>query len=191
MSIEEAGFREFSRTQGTLKMEMMGRVEEMPYKSRNFLNAEVTIGCAEVDANGKASCMFISKTGKGVVMTMEGESTGPLPVEVEGYHSIMCVGQESSFEDSLKVHRDAIEGKGPVADEAWLRKSVPEIPRRAFEAAKKMVEGAAGLMEGMMQEMGQAVEGAAKGIAEAMGGAGAPKKAKKPAKPAKPNKKRK
>ncbi len=194
MGIEEAGFREFSRTAGTLKMEMMGQTDEMPYKSRNFLNAEGTIGCAEVDMNGKACCMFISKTGKGVVMTMEGERTGPLPVEVEGYHSIMCVGQESAFEDSYTAHRDAVEGKGLVADEAWLRKAVPEIPQRAFEAAMKLMEGAAGLMEGMMQEMGQAVEGAAKGIAEAVGGAvkaGAPKKPKKPAKSAKPKKKRK
>lgn len=191
MGIEEAGFREFSRTEGTLKMEGMGQADEMPYTSRNLLNAEGTIGCAEVDTNGKACWMFISKTGRGVVMTMEGPSTGPLPVEVEGYHSIMCVGQGSAFEDSYKAHRDAVEGKGLVADEAWLRKAVPEIPQRAFQAAMKMMEGAAGLMEGMMQELGQAVEGAAKGVAEALGGAAAPKKAMKPAKPAKPKKKRK
>lgn len=184
MGLEEAGFREYSRTSGTLKADTMGQTDEIPYASRNFVNGEGTIGCAEVDVGGKACCMFISKTGRGVIMTMEGESTGPLPVPVEGYHAIMCVGQESTFEDSYRVHRDACEGKGLVADEAWLRKTVPEIPQRAFAAAMKLMEGAAGLMEGMVQEVGRAFEGAAKGIAEALGGAGraaAPGKAKKTA----------
>ena len=201
MGIEQSDFQEFSRTEGKLKIDVMGQHDEMPYTSRNFLNPEGTIGCAEVDVNGKAACMFISKTEKGVVMTMVGEGNGPFPIPVEGYHSIMCVGQECGFEDSYKAHQDAIEGMQILPDPGWLRTTVPDIPRRALDAAMKAIQGATGLVDGMMQEMGQALgqvmEGVAKGFAEAAGGiAGAavpeaPKKARKAGKAAKPARKSK
>ncbi len=198
MGIDQSGFQEFSRTEGKLAIVVMGQRDEMPYKSRNFLNAEGTIGCADVDVNNKSSCMFISKTEQGVVMTMVGENNGPFPLPIEGYHSIMCVDQESTFEDSFKAHQGALQGKRIVADQEWLRKTVPEIPRRALDAAMTLIQGATGLVEGMMKEMGQAlgqaVEGVAKGMAEAVGAigeAGAKAKVKKTGKTVKAGKPKK
>ncbi len=180
MGIEEAGFREFSQTEG--KVSMMG--DQMPYKSRNFMNAEGTIGCAEVEVTGKACCMFISKTGKGAVMTMVGQANGPLPIPIEGYESIMCFADGSTFEDSYKVHQDALKGKAVVADGEWLKKTVPEIPQRAFDATMKMFQDFTGAMEGAMKQlgdaMGQAMEAVGKGLSEALGGTAEAGEAKKP-----------
>ena len=216
MDFEAEGFKEFSRTQGKIRVELDGDVQEKDYSSVNFINTAGTIGYSEVTVDGRPDHIFVSRTAGGIVLTMPGEQSGPVPFPVEGYKALTSIKAESPITDCYGAHLQALAGETPVSDRAWLEEAVPLLPQRALdvtmklfafacEQMEKMMSGMGNamgqMMEGMGKAMGQAMDGLGKAMGEIVPGAGAeealpekvetveaPKKKTPPAPKAKPAK---
>jgi hypothetical protein len=211
MDIEQERFREFSRTKGKMSYESEGNVDEKEYASVNHLNSSATIGHSVVEVDGKPDHIFVSRTAKGIVLTMPGDQTGAAPFPVEGYGAVSTVKAGSPVKDYYDAHVRALAGDKPIADSAWLEKEVPMLPQRALdvtmkifsivcEQMEKMMSGMGNamgeMMEGMGKAMGQALEGMGEAMGDAVKGAAeaapkAPKKRARPARKAGPAPKRK
>ena len=170
----DAGFKEFSQTDGTAKMAMMGQSEEIKYRSKNFINADGTIGYAEIMVDDVIDYMFLSKTAEGDVLTISGEEEGDMPSPVEGYLAFTVAPRESTCDNIYDEHMKALEGHKAIADEAWLKDETPRLPQRAMDiitkAMETMLSAMGDIMGTMAQAMGDAFEEGFKGMGEAMGG---------------------
>lgn len=186
MDFETEGFAEISRTQGKLRVEMEGKVEEKEYTAVNYVNRAGTIAYSEVTVDGKPDCVFVSRTVDGIVLTMPGEQTGPAPFPVEGYRTLTSVASGSGTKAFYDEHIQALGEEHPLADRPWLEKEVPGMGQRALDvtmkifaqAVSQMDEMMSGLgsamgqvMEGMGKAMGEAMEGMGKAMGDALGGA--------------------
>ena len=176
MGFDEERFGQFSRTQGRLSYEAAGKVDEIEYRSANSLNMAGTIGFSAVEVDGKVDHIFLSRTGKGTVLTMPGEETGPAPFPMEGYLAVSTVAAGSPIGAFYEAHLWALAKEAPLADRAWLEHEVPVLPQRALEVTMKMFQivcdSMDGMMEGMGKAVGEAMEGVGKAVGEAMEGAG-------------------
>jgi len=179
-------FAEVSRTQGKLRFESEGTVQEKDYSSANFINAAGTIGYSEVTVDGKPDHIFISRTGAGIVLTMPGEQAGPAPFPIDGYKALGTVVACSPAKAFYESHILALGGEPPISDRAWLEHEVPLLGQRALDVTMKifaqvceqmdrMMSGLGNAMgdmiEGMGKAMGDAMEGVGKAMGEALGGA--------------------
>jgi hypothetical protein len=159
---KEAGFTEFSRTEGTMRIRMMGQVSEAQYTSVNHINGARNIGYCEVVADGKTGYIFLSRTSNGDVMTIPGDKDGPLPFPMEGFHCIMVAREDGPVENFYDGHIQGFGDLEPVMDEAFLKEEVPKLPQRSADVAVRLLE----IMMGTFAEMGGEIMGA---MAEAMG----------------------
>ena len=179
-------FAEVSRTQGKLRFESEGTVQEKDYSSVNFINAAGTIGYSEVTVDGKPDHIFISRTGAGIVLTMPGEQAGPAPFPIEGYKALTTVVACSPAKAFYESHILALGGEPPISDRVWLEHEVPLLGQRALDVTMKifaqvceqmdrMMSGLGNAMgdmiEGMGKAMGDAMEDVGKAMGEALGGA--------------------
>jgi len=207
MNIEKESFREFSRTKGKMSYESEGNVDEKEYASANHINSSATIGYSEVEIDGKLDHIFVSRTSRGIVLTMPGNQTGAAPFPIEGYFAVSTVKEASPVKEFYDAHVRALAGDCPVADSAWLEKEVPMLPQRALEVTMKifaivcdqmdkLMSGMGNVMGEMMEGMGKAMGEALEGMGDAIKGAAeaaprAPKKRARPARKARPASKRK
>jgi hypothetical protein len=159
MGFEQERFRQFSGTQGRLRFESDGNVQEKDYASANFMNEAGTIGYAEVEVDGKPDRMFVSRTAAGIVLTMPGEQSGPAPFPVEGYKALASVMSGSPAKAFYEAHLQALGGEAPLPDRAWLEHEVPMLAQRALDVTLKIFA------------MGEAMEGVGKAMGAAAGGA--------------------
>ncbi len=169
MDFEAEGFKEFSRTQGKIRVELDGDVQEKDYSSVNFINTAGAIGYSEVTVDGRPDHIFVSRTAGGIVLTMPGEQSGPVPFPVEGYKALTSIKAESPITDCFEAHIQALAGEAPVADRAWLEREVPLLPQRALDVTMKIFAFACEQMEKMMSGMGNAMGQMMEGIGTAMG----------------------
>jgi hypothetical protein len=190
MDFEKERFEEFSRTKGKIRYEAEGEADEKEYASVNHINSSATTGYSEVEVDGKLDHIFVSRTAKGIVLTMPGNQTGAAPFPVEGYSAVSTVKEASPVKEFYDAHVRALAGDLPVADRAWLEKEVPMLPQRALDVTMKIFARVCDqmekLMSGMGNAMGEMMEGMGKAMGQALIGAAeaAPKKAQKgPARP--------
>jgi len=160
------GFKKFSETTGKAKMEFEGQTSEIQYKSKNSLNEACTIGCAEIDIDGVIDFVLISKTPSGDVLTVTGDDPGRAPFQIEGYHAFVCVPRQTPLEQCIEEHIKAFDGQEPVADKDWLMEQTPVLPQKALDAIVTVMKIAMGAMEGMMQEVGGAIQQGFEAIAD-------------------------
>jgi len=176
LDFETEMFKEFSKTQGKIRVELDGDVQEKDYSSVNFINEAGTIGCSEVTVDGRPDHIFLSRTAGGIVLTMPGEQSGPVPFPVEGYKTISSIKAESPVKEFYQAHQAALGGEAPLPDRAWLEEAVPLLPQRALDVTMKIFAFACEQMEKMMSGMGNAMgemmEGMGKAMGEAMDGVG-------------------
>jgi len=176
MDFEGEGFKEFSKTQGKIRVDLDGDVQEKEYSSVNFINTAGTIGYSEVTVDGRPDHIFVSNTAAGIVLTMPGEQTGPVPFPVEGYKTLTSIKAESPITACYQAHLRALAGETPVPDRAWLEEAVPLLPQKALDVTMKIFAFACEQMEKMMSgmgnAMGQMMEGMGKAMGEAMDGLG-------------------
>jgi hypothetical protein len=176
MDYEGEGFGQFSSTQGRLRFESDGKVDEKDYSSANFINSAGTVGYSETTVDGKPDHIFISKTAAGIVLTIPGEQTGPAPFPVEGYKALASVMSGSPAKAFYEAHLQALAGETPLSDRAWLEKEVPLLPQRALDVTMKIFaivcEQMEKMMSGMGNAMGQMIEGMGKAMGQAMEGVG-------------------
>lgn len=159
---DAADFKEMGPTEGMFKLEVMGQVEEIRYKAKNFINRTGTVGYAAVTVDEKMDFMFLSRTEGGIILTIPGDTPGPLPFPIEGYRAITITDTNDPIEKVFSSHVEAMGGDDPIPDEAWLRSEVPQIPHRVSAVMSKLFETALKAMGDMMEGMGQA-------LGEAMG----------------------
>jgi hypothetical protein len=161
-SFSEEGFSEIGGSEGKLRADVDGQIQEATYKARNFINRGGTIGYAEVDANQITGYLFISKTGSGDVITIPGQGTGPIPFKIEGLHAIVTVDEGSPVEAFYDGHTQALKTASPIADEAWLRQELISLPQRAVDVAIKIfsvvVDSMDEAMDNLAETMGGTVE---------------------------------
>lgn len=174
-------FTMYTEAKNVAKVQFMDDNQEIPYTAKCFLNAKKTIGYAEVDIKEKHETIFLSKTAKGIVMTMTADKEGPLPMNAEGIHVIYGVPMDTPQEAMFGMHMKALGGETPIEDEAWLKEHVPELPQKSLDVAMMIMNqifssfgGAEGLMEALGDAMAGAMEGIGKGMADAMQGIGGP-----------------
>jgi hypothetical protein len=176
MGFEQERFRQFSGTQGRLRFESDGNVQEKDYASANFMNEAGTIGYAEVEVDGKPDRMFVSRTAAGIVLTMPGEQSGPAPFPVEGYKALASVMSGSPAKAFYEAHLQALGGEAPLPDRAWLEHEVPMLAQRALDVTMKIFarvcEQMDKMMSGLGNAMGEMIEGMGKAMGEAMEGVG-------------------
>jgi hypothetical protein len=176
MDFESEMFRQFSRTQGKVRFESNGKVDEKDYASANFINASGTVGYSKVEIDGKPDCIFVSRTAAGIVLTMPGEQTGAAPFPIEGYKALTSVMSGSPARAFYESHMQALSGETPLPDRDWLEKEVPLLPQRALDVTMKIFalvcDQMDKLMAGMGNAMGEMVEGMGKAMGEAMEGMG-------------------
>jgi hypothetical protein len=172
-------FTMYTEAKNVAKVQFMDDNQEIPYTAKCFLNAKKTIGYAEVDIKEKHETIFLSKTAKGIVMTMTADKEGPLPMNAEGIHVIYGVPIDTPQEAMFGMHMKALGGETPLEDEPWLKEHVPELPQKSLDVAMMIMNqifssfgGAEGLMEALGDAMTGAMEGIGKGMAEAMQGIG-------------------
>lgn len=182
MDFEQERFKEFSRTKGKVRLEAEGNVDEKDYSSANHLNSSATIGYSAVEVDGKIDHIFVSRTERGIVLTMPGDQTGAAPFPIEGYCAVWTVKAASPVNVFYDTHVHAMAGDPPLADSVWLKKEVPLLPQRALDITmkifsivcdqmEKMMSGMGNAMGEMMEGMGKAMGQALEGMGEAMGGA--------------------
>jgi hypothetical protein len=182
MNFMEERFKEFSRTKGRMRYEAEGNVDEKDFASANHLNSSATIGYSAVEVGGKLDHIFVSRTAKGIVLTMPGNQTGAAPFPIEGYSAVSTVKEASPVNEFYDAHVRALAGDCPVADSAWLEKEVPMLPQRALDVTMKifaivcdqmdrLMSGMGNVMGEMMEGMGKAMGQALEGMGEAMGDA--------------------
>ena len=182
MDIEQEQFRELSKTSGKVRFEAEGTAEEKEYSSDNFINSAGTMGYALVVVEGKPDFILVSRSERGIVLTMPGDQTGPSPLPIEGYAAISTVRSGSPLSEFYDAHIRALAGDKPLADRPWLEREVPVLPQRALDVAMKifsvvceqmdkLMAGMGSAMGEMMEGMGKAMGEALKGVGEAMGGA--------------------
>jgi len=172
-------FTMYTEAKNVAKVQFMDDNQEIPYTAKCFLNAKKTIGYAEVDIKDKHETIFLSKTSKGIVMTMTADKEGPIPMNAEGIHVIYGVPIDTPQEAMFGMHMKALGGEAPLEDEAWLKENVPQLPQKSLDVAMMLMNqifsamgGAEGLMEALGDAMAGAMEGVGKGMAEAMKGIG-------------------
>lgn len=156
---DPADFDELPATKGVLKLEARGETEEIEYTARNFVNKERTVGYSASTGDGLTDCMFLSNTKDGMLLTMPGEERGAVPLKLDGYKTIYIIETEATPELSYKAHLEAIKDVELLSDEAWMKKEVPDIPHKAVKAMSNIFEAAADLMEGLVTDLGEAIDG--------------------------------
>jgi len=161
-------FTLFTQTEGKKSVEVMGEKKDLEYKAKCYMNQAKTIGYAEVDMDGSNQVAFISKTGSGTVMTMTGEQTGIMPLEVPGLHTIMSVLKDTPLEAIYSGHKGAFNREQPIADEAWIRTQTINLPNTAIDVAMAFVKQFMDSFEQVADKMGEALGEVAKGMGQAM-----------------------
>jgi len=137
---EAEGFTQFTEAEGALDVEIMDMQKKIRYKARCFINRAGTIGYADVNLEGANEKAFFSKTKLGAILTLTGEQTGRIPMEVEGLHTIMSVHQGMAIEAICAEHRKAFDGEPAIRDEAWLRAEMPKVPIKAINIGVAFVK---------------------------------------------------
>jgi hypothetical protein len=173
------GFTKYLETKGICLVTFMDENTEIPYDAKCFINPKGTMGYAEVDIKEKHEFIFLSKTAKGDVVTMTGDQPGPLPIQAPGYFAIYGVPPDSPIEVCYATHRKALGEEAPLADENWLKVETPKLPQRTLDIAMiamgqvlEALGGVDGLMQNMANAMTGAMEGLGKGLEQAFSGDG-------------------
>lgn len=175
------GFAFFREAHEKATVVFMDETQEIPYTAKCFMNSRKTIGYAEADIKDKHEFIFLSKTAKGIVMTMTADKEGPIPLEAPGIHVIYGTPPDTPSDTMLAMHKRAMGSLPPEVDEEFLKKNVPLLPQKSLDAAMILMNqmlaamgGAEGLMQALGDAMAGAMEGIGKGIGEAMQGLGGP-----------------
>jgi hypothetical protein len=166
---QSEGFTYFTQTEGKKSVEIMGEKKELQYKANCFINKANTIGYAEVDLDESVQVAFISRTSSGTIITLTGEQTGPLPLNVDGLHMIMSVLKDTPIENICAEHKKAFNGEPPIQDEAWVKTQTINLPLTAIDIAMAFVKTFMESFEQVAEKMGEALGEVANGIGQAMG----------------------
>jgi hypothetical protein len=173
------GFAMYLETKGICLVSFMDERTEIPYNAKCFINPKNTMAYAEVDIKDKHEFIFLSKTAKGDVLTMTGDQPGPLPIQAPGYFAIYGAPPESPVEMCFATHLKALSGEAPVMDENWLKVETPKLPQKTLDIAMiamgqvlEALGGVDGLMQNMANAMTGAMEGLGKGLEQAFSGDG-------------------
>lgn len=164
MGFKDEGFKEFTRTSGTLKAQFEGEDQQVDYKAVNFINSAGTIGYAEVDANNIVGFIFLSRTRSGDILTFPGEGTGPLPFQIDGYKALTTIAQDSPVEVFYEEHKKASMGAEIMSDEAILKEEVLRLPQRTVELAMKVFETMVASMDVAMDQFAETMGGKAEDV---------------------------
>lgn len=167
--IADERFREVACPQGSLNLDVKEEHQKKEYRTRNFVNDAGTLGYAAVEVDGNVDYIFISKTDRGVVLTMPGEQTAPIPFTLEGYAAITTVAAGSPVSTAYDAHNRALAGEALRVEPGWLESELPGLPQRALDVTMKIFEIVCESMERMMEGMGEAMGEAMDRLTEVMG----------------------
>jgi hypothetical protein len=165
------GFAMFLETKGLALITFMDDNQEIPYNAKCFINPKGTMAYAEVDIKERHEFIFLSKTAKGDVLTMTGDQPGPLPIQAPGYFAVYGAAPDSPVETCFVTHLKALGEEAPLVDQDWLKVETPKLPQKTLDIAMiamGQVMEALGGVDGLMQNMANALSGAMEGIGKGL-----------------------
>jgi hypothetical protein len=164
MAYVDEGFEMVSETSGTVSINMMGMIQQLPYEAKNHMNADGSIGYVDMISEGKRGFIFHSVVGDLDIITMSGDSTGPPPFPMEGFR-MRNVEEDAPVEEYYAQHLENLGDDEPVADRDMMLAALESLPQTSTDHAIKSMQALmGGLVEGLGSMMSQ--------IGEAFGGAG-------------------
>jgi hypothetical protein len=145
MTWDSGGFTQLRSVSGTLSVDMMGQVMEIPYTADLFTDGAQSVGAVSAQGPQGTTWLFVSVTEPGAVYTQSAPRDGDL--DIDGERLVTTTARDR--DGILAAHLAAV-GDGARVDPAALDAALQAAPqtavRLAAEAMKKLAAGfAAGL----------------------------------------------